>query len=301
MRIVTDKDLESFPIGFAIEAVQDFFHSAKSGNVVSPPRYTVVAGEGALTFTIGAELKKTKTTGFRVYDTYPGREGTDSDQIVAVYSTEKSELKGLVVGSKLGAIRTAAINGFAMSLLAKKEVDTASLIGAGHHACYQLEALLTVRHPRNVLIVNRTLHKAESLAAKFKHHKGIEFVAVSDAEAAVRVSDIVMCATSSSSPVLKVEWLKPGAYISSIGPKFVNRHELPTDIQSGASVVVSDAIEQIAAYQTGYFLEDISSIQPLESITECSSGKAHSVFLSTGRSGTEVVVADCVLKHVHNN
>ncbi len=300
MRIVTDKDLESFPIGYAIAAIQDFFHSAKNGNVVTPPRHSVVAGDGALTFTIGAELEKTKTTGFRVYDTYPERDGTNTEQIVAVYSTEKSTLKGLVIGSKLGAIRTAAINGFAISLLAKKEVNVVCLIGAGHHASYQLEALLAVREPRKVLIFNRTIHKAEALAAKFQNHKGIEFSAVSDAEAAVRMSEIVLCATSASAPVLEAEWLKSEAYISSIGPKFVGRHELPIDIQSGASVVVSDAPEQLTAYPAGYFLDDISSIQALESISERPLADGYSVFLSTGRSGTEVVVADRVLAYVQS-
>ena len=300
MKIVTDKDLGSFPIGHAIEAVQDFFMSAKNGAVVTPPRHSVEAGSGALTFTIGAELEKTKSTGFRVYDTYPDRDGTNSDQIVAVYSTEKSYLKGIVVGSKLGAIRTAAINGYAISLMAKRDVETACLVGAGHHASYQLEAMLAVRTPQEVLVCNRTLHKAKALVEKYQNHSGVKFTAVSDLESAVRVSDIVLCATSASEPVLQASWLKRDAHISSIGPKFIGRHELPTDIQSGASVVVSDALEQLTAYPTGYFLKDISSIIPLESIEGRSSSEGYSVFLSTGRSGTEVVVADRVLANMHN-
>jgi len=75
----------------AIEAVRGFFASAKKGLVVTSPGHTVNAGSGGLTFTIGAELEKTKTIGFRVYDTYLGRRGTNSDQLVAVYSTNSSQ------------------------------------------------------------------------------------------------------------------------------------------------------------------------------------------------------------------
>lgn len=299
MKIITDEQLDSFPMRSAIEAIQSFFESAKDGHVVSPPRHTVAAGSGALTFTIGAELNRTKTIGFRVYDTYPGRDGTNTEQIVAVYSTEVSKLKGIVIGSKIGAIRTAAINGFAISIMAKSEVEAACIIGAGHHAYYQLKALLAVRHPKKIYVCNRTLSKAELLVQKMRQEYGYPFIVSEDIENTVRVCDIVLCASSSPTPVIESSWLKDGAYISSIGPKFKNRHELPTDIQSGASIMVSDAPQQLAAYTSGYFLEDTSSIQSLESVAAKTNKQGYSVFLSTGRSGTEVVVADRIIDFVY--
>ncbi|WP_268967927.1 hypothetical protein [Veronia nyctiphanis] len=37
MNIILDKDLESVPFEVAINAVSEFFKSAKNGDVISPP------------------------------------------------------------------------------------------------------------------------------------------------------------------------------------------------------------------------------------------------------------------------
>lgn len=301
MHIIRDSDLDAFPMRKAVEAIACFFQAAKNGKVVTPPRHTVVAGNGALTFTIGAELESTKTTGFRVYDTYPGRAGTDSEQIVAVYATEKSQLKGLVIGSKLGAIRTAAINAYAIKIMAKENIDQVCLIGAGHQAYFQLQALLTVRSPRKVVICNRTASKAKALLKQFAALDTIEITYAEDIQGTVRNSDLILCATSASQPVVKSSWIKDGALICSIGPKFDSQHELPTDIQQRAYAVVSDAPGQLTAYADSYFLSDINGIQALENFhLKHEIKEGYGVFLSTGRSGTEVVVADYALEYLFN-
>lgn len=300
MDIVTDRDLEKVPMEVAISAISEFFESAKVGKVVSPPRHSVQAGDGGLTFTIGAELQSSKTIGFRVYDTYPSSSGTDTDQIVAIYSTVESQLKGLVIGSKLGAIRTAAINGYAIDLVAKEFVDTLCLIGAGYHAYYQLKAALAVRKPKRILFFNRTIGKATALCQRVSEEYNHEFecIPIENAEEGVRNADIVLCVTSSPSPVLNSSWLKKGAYISSIGPKFSVRHELPTDIGEGADLMVTDAPNQLQSYTEGYFLEDTSKIISLEDYISFNGKSGYSVFLSSGRSGTEVVVANRILEYL---
>ncbi|WP_062270126.1 ornithine cyclodeaminase family protein [Endozoicomonas arenosclerae] len=301
MKIITDEHLKSFPMSLAIKAIESFFQSALQGQVITPPRHTVKAGDGGLTFTIGAELGTTHTIGFRVYDTYPNEKGTDSDQIVAVYSTNQSSLKGIVVGSSLGAIRTAAINGYAINKLAKDNVKVACLIGAGHHAKYQLEAMLAVRKPSKIIICNRTSSKAEELANFISDQYDLEVLTSENIEQSVRHSDIVLCATSASSPVIQSSWIKEGAYVSSIGPKFKGRHELPADISERASLITSDAPEQLSSYALPYFLDDISPIKPLESVRQTLNDNGYTVFLSSGRSGTEVVVADRAIQYLSSN
>lgn len=117
--------------------------------------------------------------------------------------------------------------------------------------------------------------------------------------ACIERADVVLCATSASAPVLEVGWLKPGAFVSSIGPKTRSAHELPTDIQRGGSFLVTDSKMQLSSYGEPYFLPDIDSIAALEDVV---SGKVlqprgqNTFFLSAGRSGTEVVVADAALQ-----
>ena len=300
MTILTDADVvRVLTMDRAIEAVEVFFRSAADGGVIDPARTRVVAGNGGLTFTIGAEMQKTHTIGFRVYPTYPTDTGTRSDQIVAVYSTNGGALKGLIIGSILGAIRTAAIGGVAAKYLSRPHPESATIVGAGFQARYQVEALMAVRKPRRLLVASRTRFRADELALRVSRKWPDVSVAVTDdVTCAVREADIVLCATSSAAPVLRSEWIKPGAYVASIGPKFAARHELPDDILSVADVAVSDATVQIEEYRERYFLSDTSSIIDLETIVRRATplpDTARTVFLSTGRAGTEVVVADAAL------
>lgn len=300
MKILYNHDIDKIPFNIAIDAIRDFFESAKAGRVTTPPRHKVQTEKGGLVFTIGAEMEKSQTIGFRVYDTYPSKKGTDTDQIVAVYSTEESQLKGLVIGGLLGAIRTAAINGYAASILADKEVEQVCVIGAGHQAYYQIKAVLAVRSPKEIYIYNRTLAKAELLANRLREEYDMKVTPIVDLKASVKNSDMVLCCTSSPEPVIEVGWLKDNAYVSSIGPKFLECHELPKDIGLGEATLVSDAVEQLSAYSKPYFLEDIEEIIPLEDLELPFKRKGHRIFLSTGRSGTEVIVADRFIEFLND-
>jgi ornithine cyclodeaminase/alanine dehydrogenase-like protein (mu-crystallin family) len=300
MQILFDQELESvLPMAAAIAAVRNFFVAASNGNVVTPPRHTVATNNGGLTFTIGAETEFTKTIGFRVYDTFPHAQGTNSDQIVAVYCNVTGRLKGMVVGGLLGAIRTAAIAGVAMDCLAPADATALVLIGAGHQAYFQVAAALSTRPFKTVTIFNRSPEKAWLLARRIEDAFGVAVTVADEIRACVERADAVLCATSANAPVLAFDWLKPGAFVSSIGPKTLSAHELPTDIQRAGSLLVTDSKMQLSSYGESYFLPDIDSIAALEDVV---SGKAslprsqNTFFLSAGRSGTEVVVADAALQ-----
>ena len=55
--------------------------------------------------------------------------------------------------------------------------------------------------------------------------------ATADVEAAVRDSDVVCLATHSPTPVIRSEWVKPGAHVSSVG-YHPPQGELPRDLAS---------------------------------------------------------------------
>ena len=121
-----------------------------------------------------------------------------------------------------------------------------------------------------------------------------------DIEMSVRTADAILCATNSTSPILERKWLKENAFVSSIGPKFLEAHELPTDIASGNSIVVSDALAQLASYSTPYFLPSLDGVIALEDaiVPAIDLAKAcHRIFLCGGRSGTEVAVANQALNN----
>ena len=78
---------------------------------------------------------------------------------------------------------------------------------------------LSLRRPpslRQLLIRNRTAASGERLAAELRQD-GIDAKAFADPEPAVREADIVSCLTASADPVLRGQWLRPGAHVDLVG------------------------------------------------------------------------------------
>ncbi len=299
MKIIYDHQLNTKQImPIAIKAVEQFFVAANNGNTLSPARHNVNVNNGGLAFTIGAETEFSKVVGFRVYDTFPNHKISDNEQIVAVYSTENGKLKAIFIGSKLGAIRTAAINGVAIKYMSDPNSKTATIIGAGYQARYQIAALLAAREIETIYIHNRTPTNAQTLIAALSCQYDVTFLQSKNLKAEIGKSDIIICATGSGQPVMNAKWLKPNTYIGSIGPKLQTRHELPFDIIDHVGLVVSDSIAQIQEYGSQYFLTDTSQIKSLDQLIPAKmtpKSNEISLFLSTGVSGSEVVIGNEII------
>ena len=82
-----------------------------------------------------------------------------------------------------------------------------------------------------IRIASRDRAKAAALAAL---HPGA--VVAESFEAAVRGADVVACCTDAREPVLRREWLKPGAHVSSVGGTF--GPEIDPETIAGARVFV---------------------------------------------------------------
>ena len=68
------------------------------------------------------------------------------------------------------------------------------------------------------------------------------------ARSAVEGAEIVILATSSATPVIEANWLESGAHVTTLGPKQVGRSEFGLDLPAIATIIATDSIEQIDAY-----------------------------------------------------
>jgi ornithine cyclodeaminase/alanine dehydrogenase-like protein (mu-crystallin family) len=68
--------------------------------------------------------------------------------------------------------------------------------------------------------------------------------------------DVVVTATTSTDPVLRGEWLKPGALVCAIGANDFGARELDNVVLERASFVCCDSIEQ-AKLESGDLVEPI--------------------------------------------
>lgn len=113
-------------------------------------------------------------------------------------------------GRLITEMRTAAVSAAATKHLASPDAHILAILGSGVQARSHFEALSLVRRFDDIRIWSRTSANAEQLA------KELGGQAMS-AEKAVRGADVVITVTSSTMPVLKGEWLKPGCHVNAVG------------------------------------------------------------------------------------
>jgi ornithine cyclodeaminase len=135
---------------------------------------------------------------------------------VLLHSGDTGELIGVFNASAITAIRTAAVSAVATKLLAREDAKTLTIVGSGVQGKSHLRALPLVRELQDVRVVGRG----------------------NDIEAAVRVADIVVLATSARDPIIRREWLKPGVHINAVGSSVAHTREVDSATMAAASLFV---------------------------------------------------------------
>jgi alanine dehydrogenase len=255
----------------------------------APPRVRAEVAGGALIFTVGRIAGI--GYGFRVYDTLPT---TEADQLTVVYDDHSGRLVGAVTGTWLGAARTGAIGAVAVDLMASPDAATLGLVGTGTQAWSQLWAIRAVRELSEVRVFSRDPDRRAGFAARCRTELGLAAHAVPDARDAVADAGIVVLATTSGQPVIEADWVRPGAHVTTVGPKEVGRHECPVELAARAALVATDSLAQLDAYPHPYFLTDRSRIVALSEVEGRPDGTT--LFCSVGLAGTELAVAAALFR-----
>ena len=168
-------------------------------------------------------------------------------------------------GTELTRRRTAAASALAADYLARPDASIHLLVGAGALGTHFAHAHAAVRPIKRVLVYNRSPEKAVALAAELRTD-GLEASAVTDLESAVRQADIVSCATTSTAPIVRGKWLKPGVHVDLAGAFKPAMRETDGDVVARARVFVdtregalSEAGDLLQARDEGKF--DFANIQ----------------------------------------
>lgn len=135
--------------------------------------------------------------------------------------------------------KTAGDSLLAARRLAPPRVDTILIVGAGTVGRSLVAAYGAVFPQATMTLWNRTPETARTMAGQL----GIGWT--DDLPAAVAQADIVGCATMSTEPVLKGDWLRPGQHIDLIGAYRPDMREMDDAGLSRARVFV-DSLDTTA-------------------------------------------------------
>ena len=193
-------------------------------------------------------------------------------------------------GRLITEMRTAAVSAAATKLLASPEAKVLAILGSGVQARSHVEALRLVMSFEEIRVWSRTRKHAE----RFAQEVG---ATATSAEETVRGADVIVTVTSSTTPVLKGAWLKPGCHVNAVGACRPDWREL--DDEAMRNVVFVDSREG-ALKESGDVI--LSGAKVYAELGEALVGKVPSranettVFKSLGMAVEDIAAATLVYR-----
>ncbi|WP_027660154.1 ornithine cyclodeaminase family protein [Salinispora fenicalii] len=282
-----------------VAAMRDALRAAHDGRLVAPPRATAPLDGGRMVLTAGHLVGQ--WYGFCSYDTFrlPG-----SEQMVVLHDARTGGVRAVAVGAELSSRRTGGLGGVAIDALARPDAVTLGVVGSGRQAWTQVWAAAAVRPLREVRVYSRSAARRTAFVDRVRAELGVPARAVDSAAAAVAGRDIVVIATTSTTPVVDAADLAPGAHVNAVGFKQVDRHEFGPDLLDRAEVLVTDSPAQAAGYAPPMLaalppyvgrLRDLGAVLAA-AVPGRTSVDQISAFCSTGLGGTEIFLLDRMVR-----
>ena len=132
--------------------------------------------------------------------------------LIALFDAETGRATAILDGTRITAARTAAISALTTRHLARPDAATLAIVGAGVQGEAHLAAVSRTRNFQRILVASRNAEHAAALAEKHPGASSAESV-----EAAAREADVICACTDAAAPVVRREWLKPHAHVTSVG------------------------------------------------------------------------------------
>jgi len=243
LRLLTGGDLRRLvPMADAIGIVERAYVELSAGRATVPLR-THLEAEGGSALYMPAYLPALPALGAKVVSVFPGNPTRGLPTITAVALIQDPRTGaplGLIEGASLTALRTGAASGLATRLLAREDAHICALFGAGAQGRTQLEAVCAVREITQVRVVDRDPEKAATFARWAGGQPWIAGATVVAAPPllAVRGADVIITATTSSTPVVAGGDVAEGAHVNAIGAFTPQTREVDGALVERATVVV---------------------------------------------------------------
>ena len=157
--------------------------------------------------------------GLKTVTIFPGNSAQGLPGLHSTYllfDANTGEPLAQIDGNEITARRTAAASALAASFLARADAHRLLVVGAGRVASLLAEAMHAVRPIDEVTVWSRRAESAQQLAARLRQ-QGLAAHAVTELAQATAQADIISCATLSTAPLIRGEWLREGSHLDLIG------------------------------------------------------------------------------------
>jgi alanine dehydrogenase len=230
-----------------VDALAAAHRDLSAGDASMPPRIAALVQEreGLL----GAMPSYLPSAGLacKLVSLFPHNRDRETHQaVICVFDPENGTPLALMDGTYITAARTAAGSALATRLLAREDAKSLAIVGTGVQARSHARAITRVRDFTEIRVAGRDAARAEALAAEL----GSTARAVASYEDAVRGADVVAATTHATEPVVRRQWVSPGAHVNSVGLNPAGR-ELDDALVAEALLVVESRDSALAPPPAG--------------------------------------------------
>jgi alanine dehydrogenase len=217
----------------ALDAIEACFIRLARGAVDNRPRTRIPVEDGVFAYMAAAD-RELGLAGLKTYTWLPS--GTPF--VVVLFDLARAKLTAVIEADKLGQLRTGAASGVAATFLAKSDASTLGVIGCGWQAESQVACIReAVPSIERVVAYCRSEERLEEFCARVGAEAG-------ESHRDAGEQDIVVTVTTSKDPVLRGEWLQPGALVCAVGANDANARELDNAVLERSTFVCCDSREQ---------------------------------------------------------
>ena len=264
-RLLTEEDVKAvLTMDDLIATMTSALQRFSTGGVVQPVRSVVTVNEHAFFGVMPAYVRGTSDASLgaklvTVFESNTARGLPTHLASIALLDPDTGALRALLDGRFITESRTGAVSAVTSRLLARQDASSLAIIGSGVQARSHLEALSRVHQLRQVTVWSPNKehrdHFVDWCQTRVRHVSDTSLTpvkAVDHAGEAVVGADLIVLATSSPTPVLENNWVKPGAHVMSVGacrpnqremdPALVKRGRLFVDSRAAALVESGDVV-----------------------------------------------------------
>jgi alanine dehydrogenase len=223
-----------------IEAVAGAFAAYSGGRTQTPLRVGVEPpGTDGVLLAMPCAVAEPSALGAKIVSVFRGNAARGLPTVTSMYILSDYETGvplAIMDGGYLTGIRTAAGSAVATRALAMPNASALGVFGTGVQARFHVETIRRVRPIEHVVIHATSQDKARAFADWVTATTGLAATPASAEEASA--CSVVAACTTSATPVVVDEAVRPGAHVNAVGAFTPTTRELPAELVTRAAVYV---------------------------------------------------------------
>ncbi len=293
------------PLDSLTAAMESALAAFSAGAAVQPVRTVIEAASGSFFASMPALVRSPPAMGAKLVTVFSANAAKGLPTHLAtilLLDPETGAPLAVMDGRYITEVRTAAVSTASFLHLARPDSRVLAIFGSGVQAASHLEMLCRAAPFDEVRCWSPTPAHRQRFASE---HSGVRVC--STAEEAARGADVIVLVTSSSTPVLRSEWVAPGAHVVAVGacrpherevdPPLLARSRLFVDSRQAA---LQESGDVVLGIRGGHFGESHIAAELGEVVAKTQPGRASAdeitVFKSLGLAVEDIAAAQLVYR-----